>query len=103
MDDDRILGDFKLAPEVESEINYNSGDREYMMDWKYREENPGYEREIAYSPEPDDDFRDPEIELMVAGIYAHDNAKRREHNHRTEVAGLRGLLEEHGIEIPDHL
>ena len=31
MGDDRILGDFKLAPEVESEINYNSGDREFMV------------------------------------------------------------------------
>lgn len=79
------------------------GSYDDMMDWKYREENPGYEREIAYIPEPDDDFRDPEIESMVADIYAHDNAGRRERNHRTEVAGLRALLEEHGIEIPDHI
>jgi len=31
MGDDSVLGDFKLAPEVEHEINYNSGDREYMV------------------------------------------------------------------------
>lgn len=88
------------------------GSYDDMMDWKHREENGGQEREIAYIPNytnpeaPDyvspEDF-DPELDEMVHGIYAHDNAGRRERNHRAEVAGLRGLLEEHGIEIPDHI
>lgn len=87
-------------------------DPEEMRDWQYREENPGYEREIAYMPNysnPDNpdyinpEDRDPELDEMVHEIYARDNAGRRERNHRTEVAGLRGLLEEHGIEIPDNI
>lgn len=76
-------------------------DYDDMRDWQYREENPGYEREIAYTPDPDDPDRDPEVEGLVAEIYAHDNAKRRENNLRTENARLRALLEEHGIEIPE--
>ncbi|HWB37557.1 MAG TPA: hypothetical protein VHA75_16200 [Rugosimonospora sp.] len=72
-----------------------------MMDWKYREENPGYEREIAYTPDPDDPDRDPEIELMVAQVYARDNAQRREGNLRTRIAALEAALEENGIEIPE--
>jgi hypothetical protein len=76
-------------------------DYDDMMDWKYREENPGCEREIAYTPDPEDPDRDPEIEAMVAGIYAHDNGRRQENNLRTENAQLRALLEENGIEIPD--
>lgn len=87
-------------------------DPEEMRDWQYREENPGHEREIAYLPNytnpelpdyiaPED--RDPELEAEMHAIYARDNAGRVARNHRTEVAGLRGLLEEHGIEIPDHL
>lgn len=76
-------------------------DYDDMMDWKYREENPGYEREIAYTPDPDDPDRDPEIEAMVVDIYAHDNKRRREHNDRTEINRLRGLLEEHGIDPDD--
>ena len=73
-----------------------------MMDWKYREENPGHEREIGLTAGDLEDC-DPEIAELVAESYARDNAKRREQNHRTEVAGLRALLEEHGIEIPDHI
>lgn len=87
-------------------------DYDDMRDMQYREENPGYEREIAYLPNytnpelpdyvaPED--RDPELEAHVHEIYARDNAGRRERNHRTEVTGLRGLLEEHGIEIPDDI
>jgi ABC-type nitrate/sulfonate/bicarbonate transport system substrate-binding protein len=76
-------------------------DYDDMMDWKYREENPGYERPIAYTPDPEDPDRDPEIELMVADIYARDNGKRRENNLRTENAQLRALLEENGIDPDD--
>ena len=88
------------------------GSYDDMMDWAHREANPGYEREIAYLPNytnpecPDyvdpQDF-DPELDEQVHGIYARDNAGRRERNHQTEVAGLRNLLEEHGIEIPDDI
>lgn len=76
-------------------------DYDDMMDFKYGEENPGYQREIAYTPDPDDPDRDPEIEAMVVDIYAHDNKRRREHNDRTEINRLRGLLEEHGIDPDD--
>lgn len=77
------------------------GSYDDMMDWKYREENPGYEREIAYTPDPEDPDRDPEIELMVAQVYARDNAGRREGNLRTRIAALEAALEENGIEIPE--
>jgi hypothetical protein len=77
-------------------------DYDDMMDWKYREENPGYEREIGLTAGDLEDC-DPEIAELVVEEYAHDNAKRRDRNHRTEVDGLRGLLEEHGIEIPDDI
>lgn len=77
------------------------GSYDDMMDWKYREENPGYEREIAYIPDPEDPDRDPEIELMVAQVYARDNAQRREGNLRTRIAALEAALEENGIEIPE--
>lgn len=77
------------------------GSYDDMMDWKYREENPGYEREIAYTPDPEDPDRDPEIELMVAQVYARDNAQRREGNLRTRIAALEAALEENGIEIPE--
>lgn len=73
-------------------------DYDDMMDFKYGEENPGYQREIAYAPDPD---YDPEIAVLVAEKYAQDNARRREGSLRTENARLRALLEEHGIEIPD--
>lgn len=76
------------------------GSYDDMMDWKYREENPGYEREIAYTPDPEDPDRNPEIELMVAQVYARDNAQRREGNLRTRIAALEAALEENGIEIP---
>lgn len=90
-----------------------------MRDFQYAEENPGYEREIAYMPNhsnpespdyvsPED--RDPEIEAMVHDIYAHDNAGRRERNHRAKVSALegqneelRGLLREAGITPPPRL
>lgn len=77
-------------------------DYDDAMDWKYREENPGYEREVGLTMSDLDDC-DPEIAALVVEKYAHDNARRREHNHRTEIAGLRALLEENGIEIPDTL
>jgi hypothetical protein len=78
------------------------GSYDDMQDWKYREENPGYEREIGLTAGDLDDC-DPDLAREVAEIYARDNGKRREQNHRTEVAGLRALLKENGIEIPDHL
>lgn len=78
-------------------------DYDDAMDWKYREENGGREREIAYTPDTSDPDYDPEVAEMVHEIYARDNAARVERNHRMEVAGLRALLEENGIEIPDNL
>lgn len=78
------------------------GSYDDMRDMQYREENPGYEREIGLTAGDLADV-DPEVAVLVAESYAHDNARRRENNHRTEVAGLRALLEEHGIEIPDHI
>lgn len=78
------------------------GSYDDMRDWQYREENPGYEREVGLTAGDLDDV-DPEVAVLVAESYARDNAARRENNHRTEVAGLRALLEEHGIEIPDHI
>jgi hypothetical protein len=74
-------------------------DYEDMRDFQYGEENPGYRREVAYTPEFDPD-RDPEVEELVAEKYAHDNRKRVENNLRAENAELRALLEEHGIESP---
>lgn len=76
-------------------------DYEDMRDFQYAEENPGYQREVAFSPEPDDDFQDPEIMEMVADTYARDNQRRRESNLQTENTRLRELLEENGVEIPD--
>jgi len=87
-------------------------DYDDMMDWKHREENGGREREIAYMPNYSDpelpdyiapEDRDPELEAHMHELYARDNAGRRDRNHQAEVAGLRGLLEEHGIEIPDDI
>lgn len=74
-------------------------DYDDMMDWKYREENPGYEREVGLTASDLEDC-DPELAVHVADIYARDNAGRREHNSRTEICRLRGLLKEHGID-PD--
>lgn len=76
-------------------------DPEDMRDWQYAEENPGFQREIAYTPDLDDPDRDLEIDEHVAAIYAHDNMGRRESNLRTENAQLRALLDEHGIEFSD--
>ena len=77
-------------------------DYETMRDFQYGEENPGYQREIGLTAGDLEDC-DPEVAALVAETYARDNAARRENNHRTEIAGLRALLEENGIEIPDHL
>lgn len=76
-------------------------DYDDMRDFQYAEEHPGYQREIAYTPDTSDPDYDPEIEAMVVDIYAHDNAKRRENNLRTENATLRALLTQHDIEIPE--
>ena len=78
------------------------GSYDDMMDWKYREENPGYEREIGLTSGDLADM-DPEVAVLVAESYARENAARRARNHRTEVTALRALLEENGIEIPDDL
>ena len=77
-------------------------DYDEMRDMQYREENPGYERPIGLTAGDLEDC-DPDLAVEVAAIYARDNAGRRERGLRTEVAGLRGLLKEHGIEIPDHI
>lgn len=38
----RTLGDFKLAPDVEDEINYNSGDHPYMVLRAEDDDHPVY-------------------------------------------------------------
>lgn len=78
-------------------------DYEAMRDWQHREENPGYEREIGLTM-PDlvseDGEYDPEIAELVVQENARENARRRKNNEQTEVARLRALLQEHGID-PD--
>lgn len=82
-------------------------DYEEMRDWQYREENPGYEREIGLTAGDLADC-DPEVAVLVAESYAHDNARRRENNARTremelrqENEELRALLRQHGIDAPE--
>lgn len=75
-------------------------DYDDMMDLKYREENPGYEREVGLTGVDLADC-DPEIAVLVAESYARDNKRRREGNQRTEINRLRALLEEHGIDPDD--
>lgn len=76
------------------------GSYDDMMDMKYREENPGYEREIGLTSGDLDDV-DPEVAVLVAESYARDNMGRRERNARTRIAVLEEVLAEHGIEIPE--
>jgi hypothetical protein len=76
-------------------------DYEDMRDLQYGEENPGYQREVAYIPDTSDPDYDPEIAVLTAEKYAHDNRRRREGNDRTEINRLRALLEEHGIDPDD--
>ncbi len=78
------------------------GSYDDMMDWKYGEENPGYQREIGLTAGDLDDC-DPELAVLVAETYARDNQKRRENNQQTRIDGLTALLQENGIEIPDNL
>lgn len=68
-------------------------DYDDMRDWQYREENPGYEREVGLTAGDLTDC-EPDIAEMVVGIYAHDNARRREHNTRTREAALQARVEE---------
>lgn len=81
-------------------------DYDDMRDWQYREENPGYEREIGLVAVDLVDC-DPELVREVAAVYAHDNARRRDSNRRTREAELsqeneelRALLRAHGITPP---
>jgi hypothetical protein len=74
-------------------------DYEDMRDFAYREANPGYEREVGLTASDLDDC-DPELAVLVAESYAHDNKQRRDRNERTEVNRLRALLEANGID-PD--
>jgi hypothetical protein len=83
-------------------LNYDD-----MRDMQYREENPGYEREVGLTAGDLDDC-DPEVAALVVESYAHDNARRRESNARTREAQLRqeneelrALLRTHGITAPD--
>lgn len=76
------------------------GSYDDMRDMQYREENPGYEREVGLTAGDLDDC-DPEVAVLVAESYARDNAGRRERNARTRIATLEALLTEHGIEIPE--
>lgn len=82
-------------------------DPEDYLDWKYREENPGFEREIGLTAGDLYDC-DPEVAVIVAEANAWDNARRRENNARTTEAilrqeneELRALLKNHGITPPD--
>ena len=82
-------------------------DREDMADWQYREQNPGYEREIGLTASDLADC-DPELALHVAQMYARDNAGRRERNAHTreltlrqEIDELRALLTANGIDVPE--
>jgi hypothetical protein len=74
------------------------GSYDDMMDWKYREENPGYEREIGLTAGDLEDC-DPDIARKVAEIYSRDNGKRVENNLRAENDRLRQLLKENEIEV----
>ena len=78
-----------------------------MQDWKYREENPGYEREIGLTAADLADC-DPDLAVEVAAIYARDNGRRRDNNRRTreaelqaEIEELRALLTANGIDAPE--
>lgn len=88
-------------------------DDDDMRDVQYREQNPGYERGIGFTPDPEDMDTDPEILKLMAESYARDNAQRREQNQRTALAEavseatseldeenqrLRELLRKNGIE-----
>ena len=73
------------------------GSYDDMMDWQHREQNPGYEREIGLTAGDLEDC-DPDIAREVAGVYARDNAGRRERNMQTEIDRLRQLLEDNGID-----
>jgi hypothetical protein len=77
-----------------------------MRDWQYREENPGYEREVGLTAGDLADC-DPEVAVLVADSYAQDNAARRANNARTteaclrqENGELRALLAAHNITPP---
>lgn len=76
------------------------GSYDDMADWQYREQNPGYEREVGLTASDLEDC-DPEIAVLVAEKYAHDNGKRREGNLRTRIATLEAALEDAGVEIPE--
>lgn len=82
-------------------------DYDDMRDWQYREQNPGYEREVGLTASDLADI-DPDVAREVAAIYAHDNGQRREHNQRTREAELqaeneelRALLRAHGVTAPE--
>lgn len=76
------------------------GSYDDMRDWQYREENPGYEREVGLTASDLADC-DPEVAVLVAESYARDNAGRREGNLRTRISVLETALEDAGIEIPE--
>lgn len=78
-----------------------------MADWKYREENPGYQQETGLTASDFADINDPDFAIAFAEHIAADNAKIRERNARTtedrlraENENLRALLREHGITPP---
>jgi hypothetical protein len=76
------------------------GSYDDMRDMQYREENPGYEREVGLTASDLADC-DPEVAVLVAESYARDNAGRRENNLRTRISVLETALENAGIEIPE--
>ena len=77
-------------------------DYDDKRDWQYREQHPGYEREIGLTAADLADC-DPELAVLVAETYTRDNQKRRENNQQTRIDGLMALLRENGIEIPDDI
>lgn len=78
-----------------------------MADMQYREENPGYEREVGLTWSDFGEDCDPDLAMEMAAVYTRDNAARRQNNERTrqaeleaENAELRALLTANGITPP---
>lgn len=70
-----------------------------MSDWAYREANPGYQREMTYEPDPEDD---PEFTEHMFEVYADKNKKIRESNYRTELAEATDTIERLTVQLKAH-
>lgn len=76
-----------------------------MRAFQLREET-GYLPDDVYVPTEEDDPYDPdqaEVRALVEEQYAATNAARRDERLRRENSVLRGLLEQHGIGVPDEI